>query len=1303
MQQPIVQYIAEINKLHCAGNATEHSYRPALKILLEVLMPKYTATNEPKRIDCGAPDYIITDRNFAVGYVEAKDIPVNLDDKSLKEQLDRYRNSLDNLIITNYLTFRWYIKGELVEEIAIGRKTDNKIVALNDNFGKFTEIIHQFAAYHTEGIKTSSGLSKQMAAKARLLAEIIEKALNKDIENKEETELNDQYEGFKSILIDTISTKEFADLYAQTIAYGMFAARINAEHSPPLEGCPKGGVVKSPPLEGAGGGFIAGIDLDSRISWVVDALADMFNYVDINKIHAEIGRYADNDPIIHFYETFLTDYDKKLKKQRGVWYTPQPVVRFIVQAVDEILKTDFGISDGLADSSKITRGLAPLSEQYHKVQILDPATGTGTFLAEVVNQIYKHFENQKGMWNSYVNEHLIPRLNGFEILMASYAMAHLKLEMLLQETKANISTQRLKIYLTDSLEPAPNKTEKKLTFAKWLTDEANEAAQIKRDTPIMVILGNPPYSGESSNNGKWIVKQIEQYKKDENGVTIENTKWLNNDYVKFIRLAQHFIEKNEEGILAFITDNSFLDSLTFHGMRYNLLKTFDKIYILNLHGYSLPQNTELEKDENVFDIQQGVAISIFIKDKKSKNQFAQVFYSDLFGERKEKYSFLLENNLQSVKWEELKPETPKYFFVPKEFAEKEVYERGFKINELYKTNSQGIVPSNKHFTIQTNKTDLINSIKDFLTLDTNKAIEKYELKESRDWKVTFAQKDLTKNPNFNNIVEYNDFPFDTKITYFTGCSRGFLCYPRGDVMQHFVKGENIGLVVGKECIDDWKYVFVTNKISSLNLTGSAQKFGAGFVFPLYLYPETDKLFGNEKRKSNLNPTIVEKIATKLGLTFVEEPDSPPLEGCPKGGVVNSPPLEECPKAGVVNSPPLEECPKGGVVNSPPLEGCPKGGVVVDFARNINGIPIRRNFVENLPFNPNLKQLAKDKRKAGILSEVLFWQQVHKRMFHNIDFDRQRIIGNYIVDFYVKTLGLVVEIDGSSHDNNENYDAERQTYLESLGLRVYRITDLDVKKNLSTVMVDLENYIVSEYGESIMDTPTPPFGHPSKGGELHPPFGHPSKGGELHPIDLLDYIYAVLHSPSYRDRYKEFLKIDFPRIPYPENGEQLKHLATLGEKLRKLHLMENVEIQQNTANFPIAGTNEIEKPEYSPPSEGCPQGGVVDSPPSEGCQQGGVVDSPPSEGCPQGGVVDSPPSEGAGGGRVFINKNQYFDNVPRSAWTFYICGYQPAQKWLKDRKGRTLDYDEIQHYQRIIAVLCETERIMGEIDMEVTVL
>ncbi|MDR1809111.1 MAG: DNA methyltransferase, partial [Prevotella sp.] len=691
---------------------------------------------------------------------------------------------------------------------------------------------------------------------------------------------------------------------------------------------------------------------------------------------------------------------------------------------------------------------------------------TGTFLAEVVEQIYKRFENQQGMWNDYVNRHLIPRLNGFEILMASYAMAHLKLEMLLQETcgsrhcgesrnpkntqgiagqARNDEVQRLKIYLTDSLDNENIKSEArqlKTSILKWLSDEANEATAIKRDTPVMVILGNPPYSGESQNKGEWIEKQIELYKKDDKGKTIANTKWLNNDYVKFIRLGQHFIEKNGEGILAFITDNSFLDSLTFNGMRYNLLKTFDNIYILNLHGNSLKQETASDggKDENVFDIMQGVSINIFVKlssrhcvpcyDTGSHPQ-SRIFHFDLYGKRQEKYNFLLDNDLHSVEWQELTPATPDYFFVPKDFSLKEEYKKGFKIDELFIKNGVGICSKRDETAFQFEKQKIEAVVNDFKNLTIEQLKQKYstEKAESRDKQTAFAKSNINNlgiKPEYFQKISYR--PFDTRWTYFTDKSKGFLAYPVYDLMQHFTKGENLGLVVAKthRHLSD-KYFFVTDTITDLHILDSAAD--ATYIFPLYLYQE--KIVDGRR--------VTEKVV------------------------------------------------------------------------NMN---------------------------EAIVNEIL-----------------------------------------KNHTNQENHS----------------------KITVQTIF---------------------------------------------------DYIYAVLHSPSYRERYREFLKIDFPRIPYPETLQSFENLACLGARLRTLHLMENIEPQANMANFPVQGNNEIEKPQCT-------------------------------------------------GNRVFINDAQYFDNIPASAWNFYIGGYQPAQKWLKDRRGRALNYDDIRHYQRIIFVLCETEKIMGDIDGLIT--
>ena len=626
----ITQYIAELSRIYKAGNATEHTYRPALKSLLEKMTNGLTVINEPKRIACGAPDYIVTRKDIPVGYIEAKDIDADLNSKLNKAQFDRYKQSLDNLIITDYLTFQLFENGELVTAVTIGQTSKDAIKGVSSEFESFTEMINKFAGYEGQWIQTSSHLSKMMAVKARFIAGIIESTLKEDDADNVNSQqscstIAEQFHGFRKILIPNITVREFADVYAQTITYGMFAARLHDETPDNFSREEAARLIpQSNPFLRKLFQYIAGYDLDERISWVIDDLADLFNYVDTNAIIKEFDK-IEHDPIIHFYETFLAEYDPALRKSRGVWYTPYPVVQFIVRAVDDILKQEFNISEGLADTSKVKLKqqakkadgtTAEEEREYHRVQILDPAAGTGTFLAEIVRNIYERFKTNKGLWNSYAYEHLLPRINGFEILMASYAMAHLKLDMQLQKTGYKPKdNRRLRIYLTNSLEEAHSKTT--IPFAQWLSDEANEASHIKQDIPVMVVLGNPPYSGESQNSSKWIDRLLNDYKKEPSGIKLQekNSKWINDDYVKFIRLGQYFIEKNGEGILAFINNHSFLDNPTFRGMRYSLLKTFDKIYILDLHGNAKKKETTLDggKDENVFDIQQGVSINIFVK------------------------------------------------------------------------------------------------------------------------------------------------------------------------------------------------------------------------------------------------------------------------------------------------------------------------------------------------------------------------------------------------------------------------------------------------------------------------------------------------------------------------------------------------------------------------------------------------------------------------------------------------------------------------------------------------------------------
>jgi len=1272
-------YINNINQRYNLGNATEHTFRGDLQQLIESLVPEIRATNEPKRQSCGAPDYILTKKDIPVGFIEAKDIgDKDLEGKKKtgnKEQFDRYKASLNNLIFTDYIHFYLYNDGEFITKIAIAEITDKGIVALPQNFTTFENLIKDFCTHVGQTIKSSKRLAEMMAGKARLLSDVIGKALTSDETHNEDSTLKEQMTAFKSILIHDITPKGFADVYAQTIAYGMFAARL---HDPTLESFSRQEaaelIPKSNPFLRKLFGYIAGPDIDDRIKWIVDNLTEIFLACNVEDILKNYGKSTKmEDPIIHFYETFLSEYDPKLRKARGVWYTPAPVINFIVRAVDDILKTEFHLPQGLADTSKTkitvntqtpdkrsTTGYKQTEQEVHKVQILDPATGTGTFLAEVIKHINKKFKGQEGIWSSYVENHLLPRLNGFELLMASYAMAHLQIDLLLKETgykkttpssghPSNGGEQRTRVYLTNSLEEHHPDTG--TLFANWLSSEANEANHIKRDTPVMCIIGNPPYAVSSSNKGEWIQTLIADYKKDLNERKIN----LDDDYIKFIRYGQHFIDKNGSGVLAYISNNSFIDGITHRQMRKNLLESFDKIYILDLHGNAKKKEVcpDGSVDQNVFDIMQGVSINIFVKTGK-KNKLGKIYHSELFGKRQIKYANLSKKTYSTIKWNLLENKGPYYFFVPKDFKLEDKYIKGFKIDKLFIEKVPGIETIRDVITIHFDDKSLKNTIKDFQELTEFEIAEKYNTKDARDWKITRAKEDVflnINNPDVWQEIYYR--PFDTRKTFYSGKQNGFVCNGRYNVMKHFLK-DNLGLIVPRQTTQEYRHNFITNKIFEGNITASAKLFGTGNAFPLYLYPETNAqqtINQTTERTPNLNQDIVNEIAKKLGLAFTNEK---------------------------VENRPISE----RELNSPPLEGCPTGGVVLS---HINNQPIYRNFVENLPHNPKLNQLAKDKRKEGILSEVLFWQQVHKGKFHKIDFDRQRIIGNYIVDFYVKTLGLIVEIDGNSHDNKQEYDAKRQAFLESLGLKVYRISDGDIKKNLGVVMQELEQFIMSTYGgKSTMDfdhsskggKSTPSFGHPSKGGEFNTVKNQDSKGGEFAPIDILDYIYAVLHSPTYREKYKEFLKIDFPRVPYPKDKSTFWQLVKLGAEIRQMHLLESPKVEDYITTYPKDGDNVVVKPRF-----------VITR-----CANHKATSNPKE--------THSFTTESHNElvtGKVYINDTQYFDNVPLIAWAFYIGGYQPAQKWLKDRKKRTLEFDDILHYQKVIVALYETDRLMKDID------
>jgi predicted helicase len=1047
------QYCQILNTRYQTGISRELTYRGDLQTLLSTLLPDVLVTNEPARIACGAPDYILTKKDIPVGYIEAKDIGNDLNNKAFKEQFDRYRASLNNLIFTDYLDFHFYKDGNFVTKIAIAEIQNGKIVALPGNFDTFTGLVKNFAATISQSIKSPTKLAEMMAGRAKMMADVIEKSLNEDDKQENNSALKGQMQTFKTVLIHDITNRAFADLYAQTIAYGMFAARYHDPTLPTFSRQEAATLIpKTNPFLRRLFQDIAGFDLDDRLVWIVDELVQIFLASDVAEIMRNFGtRTKQEDPVIHFYETFLAAYDPALRKARGVWYTPEPVVNFIVRAVDDILQTEFGLSQGLADTSKIkikkkvvAKATADarskvkeveIEQDVHRVQILDPATGTGTFLAEVVRQIYQKFEGQKGIWSKYVENNLIPRLNGFEILMASYAMAHLKLDLLLTETGFKpTKDQRFRVYLTNSLEESH--PDAGTLFSHWLSDEANEANNVKRDAPVMVVLGNPPYSGESSNKGTWIRNLVNDsylYKNGKRLVEKGKKNWLQDDYVKFIRYGQSFIEKNGEGILAYVCNNSFLDNPTFRYMRWNLLQTFDSIYVIDLHGSAKKNNTTLDgkSDKNVFDIQQGVSINIFIR-KKTRNQQANIFYFDVWGSREEKYKFLLNNRLDTVKFSKLSCVEPYYFFIPKEYKGSENYRMGFSISELFTINGAGIISGRDKFIISESLDTLKSNLSDFANLNiSNEDIrQKYDIEDNSMWKMEKARIKFSKTwPNESLFHKMNYRPFDSRWTYY---QTDILFNMRVNTMKNFLIEGNIGLVTNRLVLNEFTHSWITKEIINDCLISNKTK-ERSYVFPLYILPETttQTTLSEAGRTPNLNVAIVQQIAQKIGLRFTNEKE----------------------------------------------------------------------------------------------------------------------------------------------------------------------TDTDT----------------------------------------------------FAPIDILDYIYAVLHSPKYRETYKEFLKMDFPRVPYPKDAATFWALVTLGGKIRKTHLLEDLPtLASLLTTYPEDGDNVVRKIRYENES-------------------------------------------------VYINETQYFSNVPAIAWELYIGGYQPAQKWLKDRVGKELNTDDVFHYRHIIASLVKTYYYMIKVD------
>ncbi len=1014
MSYNVSTYINEISEKCKTGRAGEHAYRPSFEKLIKSLDQKLGVINDPKRTEYGAPDFIFVRGDLIAGYAETKDIDADLDKIEKTEQVKRYLG-YSNLILTNYLEFRFFRNGEHYGEIIVIGKIINDVIHIQEQSLSLLEnAIADFLAAKPEIIKSGARLAKIMGGKARRIRDNVKQFLA--TESDKNAELVHVYETVKKLLIHDLTPDAFADMYAQTLVYGLFVARYHDDTPESFSRQEARDLVPaSNPFLRHFFDHIVGPNFDKRLEYIVNELCEVFSLADVQELMKEYFKddlwsktHEGPDPVIHFYEDFLKEYDAKLRKKLGAFYTPLHVVRFIVRSVDHLLEKEFGLAAGLADTSKTAAGI-------HRVQILDPAVGTGTFLSVAIRIIYERLlqSSQKGRWPAYVHHDLLPRLHGFELMMAPYTIAHLKLSMVLKETGFWNFHRRLGVYLTNSLEESV--TQKGLFtgfgFAESIAEESKEASVIKNKTPIMVVMGNPPYNISSSNKGKWIKELVEVYK---TGLKEQNLNALQDDYVKFIRLAEHFIEKNGNGIVAMITNNSFIDGITHRQMRKHLLETFDDIYIFNLHGSSKKKEKAQDggKDENVFDIQQGVAISIFVRRGGEKKSLASVHHSELYGEREDKFKALNESNLQTIKWKKLNYSEPYYFFVPKDFGLEDKYNKGFKIDNLFIDFGSGIKFRKDNLLVKNhfNKESVESLLKDINTLDNNSLYAKYDFNDTSDWKLNDKKK-LFIDGDSENIKPVQYRPFDIRYTYYP-LDRISEIIPRGDsrsLLMTNLLNPNLALLTSRnfQAGKQFDRVFLAKKVVEIHAASDQT-----YIFPLYLYSE------DGSRMPNLRKEIVDEIE---------------------------------------------------------------------------------------------------------------------------------------------------EIDG-----------------------------------------------------------------------------------KVSPEDIFDYIYAILYSPNYREEYKEFLKIDFPCIPYPQNKEIFWKLVALGRELRNLHLLESPKVNKFITTYLVDGTNIVEKVEYKD-------------------------------------------------GEVFINNDQYFGNVPEIAWSFWIGGYQPAQKWLKDRKGHRLINEDIEHYQKVIVVLTETDRIMKEID------
>ena len=865
-------YLKQIYEVASRGDAREESYYSTLEVLLKhysesINKKNVPITSLPKKTEAGNPDFRVWDgKQHIVGYIEAKAPTVEyLDQIETTEQLKRYRNIFPNLILTNFFEFRLYRNGDLIERVSIARPFvmhKLKTVPPVEKESDFLKILEKFFSFSLPKVYDAKNLATELAKRTRFLKDEVVTEELKEEENQKKGFILGFYEAFKQYLISGLTKEDFADLYSQTITYGLFAARTRSENGfnrrLAYDNIPHTIGILREVFQ-----FISLGDLPKPMEWIIDDISEVLAVTDVkNILHQYFHEGKGKDPVVHFYETFLAEYDPQTRERRGVYYTPEPVVSYIVRSLHHILKEYFNRKDGFASDT---------------VTVLDPAAGTLTFLAETCKLAVEEFVSKygEGGKKKLLKEQILKKFYAFELMMAPYAVGHLKMSFLLEELGYKLQgDDRFKLYLTNTLE-MDELAKTTLPGMSSLSEESHLASKVKKQKPILVILGNPPYSGHSTNVGDWISKEIRAYfQVDGKPLGEKNPKWLQDDYVKFIRFAQWKIDQAGEGVLGFITNHSYLDNPTFRGMRQSLMQSFDEIYILDLHGNSLKKEKcpDGSKDENVFDIRQGVAIALFIK-TKSKKKECRINHSEIWGLREKKNDWLLEQDIKTTTWKKLSPKSEFYLFIPRDEGLLKAYEKYLKITDVFPLNSVGIVTARDGFVIDFDKEELKRRIRMFRDgkMPDEVVRQAFHLKDKATWKLCVVRERIKEDEKWeDSITQILYRPFDVRWIFYHD---EVIERSRKEVMRHMMTGENIGLITNRQVNGEFRHTLCSSVVIN-DCSVSLETRERSYLFPLFIYRGKNNpgkrspgglrmLFEPKKdyeaKKPNISPALIEQL------------------------------------------------------------------------------------------------------------------------------------------------------------------------------------------------------------------------------------------------------------------------------------------------------------------------------------------------------------------------------------------------------------------------------------------------------------